>query len=72
MPAFLSSFTETEFSWLQKRHGKFVGRGSFYVEVVSNARQLGQLGRGPSWGLAASVKTSCVCPYSASVFNALW
>lgn len=28
-PAFLSSFTVTDFSWLQKRHVKTLGRGSF-------------------------------------------
>ena len=35
MPAFLSNLTETDFSWLQKRHGKFVGRGSFYTRKIS-------------------------------------
>lgn len=29
-PSFLSSLITTEFSWLQNRHAKVVGRGSFY------------------------------------------
>jgi len=31
-PAFLSSFTLTDFSWLQNRHVKTLGRGSFCVQ----------------------------------------
>lgn len=30
IPAFLSILTDTELSWLQKRHAKVDGRGSFY------------------------------------------
>ena len=33
MPAFLSIFTDTDASWLQKRHEKDVGRGSFCLIV---------------------------------------
>ena len=38
IPAFLSSFTDTDFSWLQKRHGKTVGRGSFCKAFISDRR----------------------------------
>ena len=32
-PAFLSILAVTDFSWLQKRHGKVVARGSFFFLV---------------------------------------
>lgn len=66
MPAFLSNLTETDFSWLQKRHGKFVGRGSFCIQCMSKI--IGQCTRAtslqhqPFSALAAFEKTSCVYP----------
>ena len=45
MPAFLSIFTETDFSWLQNRHGKLLGRGSFYGDVSVQDEQGGSAER---------------------------
>lgn len=65
-PAFLSSFTVTDFSWLQKRHVKTLGRGSFCV--VQSVRppiivvvRFGQRHL-PASGLAACAYSSCACP----------
>lgn len=42
-PAFLSNFTVTESSWLQKRQGKLVGRGSFYVGHKHRGAKVGHV-----------------------------
>ena len=66
MPAFLSNLTDTDFSWLQKRHGKLVERGSFYTRSMSritkDCTKVTGLQHQPFSTLAVSERTSCVYP----------
>lgn len=69
-PAFLSSLTTMDFSWLQNRHVKTVGSGSFWMAEVcllalraSRNYRFQQRLRMPFSSPLASLN-SCACPFS--------
>jgi hypothetical protein len=66
VPAFLSSLTITEFSWLQNKQEKVVASGSFCSGSQTGSRFLAlaicMMKDLLSWGPEVSYSTSSVCP----------